>query len=573
MIKQITKPKIYSYVRFSTDIQIKGDSLIRQRESIEKYSKSKGYEVDETLRFEDKGLSGYTGKNLQEGGKLYAFLEEIKKGTVPKGSILLIEALDRLSRTEPTTFLSIFIQILDEGITIVTTKDGGEYTKENFNNDIAKLLTSIIYMVQANNESKQKSWRLKEAWKRKRENIGKEFYSKKCPSWLMPIPKENRFEIIPAKVETVKRMFKMVLDGDHCEGIARKFSKEGVPAVGGRKLWSSSYVSQTIRNISVTGKLFLHEMKDGKRIKVGDAIQDYYPRIVSDEDFLKVNAILDARQKNGKNGRITDQNIFRGMLFCGYCGSPAYRNKKGGDKYRKNGSSFYVCSRAKEGNGCLYYSWNAKEFEQDFLSHAKELQANMVSGDDVKEKLVQNDVIRLELGEVEKKIDNITDAISEGIASAALKIKLGDLESKKIELGIKFDKSEREVSRVKSPISNLDEMKEFLSKLDQPVFRKKAANVISSVYDKIYMFFGGDRFTFAKITCDSKRLVKENPDCLKRVSALIRDKYDRKENRFFVAKINGLGINKRICFPRNAITPDQLNEVGNEEVDLMESQN
>jgi DNA invertase Pin-like site-specific DNA recombinase len=123
-MRSIIKPKIYSYVRFSRDIQIKGDSLERQRESIEKYSKLKGYEVDETLQYEDQGVSAYTGKNLEEGGKLYAFLEEIRNGNVPRGSVLLIEALDRLSRAEPTKFLSVFIQILDEGITIVTTKDG-----------------------------------------------------------------------------------------------------------------------------------------------------------------------------------------------------------------------------------------------------------------------------------------------------------------------------------------------------------------------------------------------------------------------------------------------------------------
>jgi DNA invertase Pin-like site-specific DNA recombinase len=570
MKNNATQPKIYSYVRFSTDIQIKGDSLTRQRESISKYSEGKGYELDETLRFEDKGLSGYHRKNLEEGGKLYAFLEEIKKGNVPVGSILLIEALDRLSRAEPSIFLSLFIQILNAGITIVTTKDGGEFTKENFNNDISKLLTSIVIMVQANKESKDKSWRLKEAWKRKRANIGTKFYTKRIPSWLKAIKEENRIEVIPTHAETVKRMFQMILNGDHCEGIARKFIKEGVPVVGRRGAWSSSYVSQTIRNLSVTGSFQPHRIENEKRVEDGSLIQDYYPRIVSDADYMKANAVLDSRQKHGKSGRITVQNMFRGTLFCGYCGSPAYRNKKGGDKYRKNGSTFYVCSKAKEGNGCLYYAWNAKEFEQDFLKHADEIQINMVSGDDVRKKSDALEVVHLELMDVEKKIENLTDAIADGLDSSAVRTRLSDLELKKIGLRVTHEKAEREVARAKSPVATVDEMKMFLSKMDEPDCRKKAANAISAIYDKIFLFFGGNRFQFAKIVSEFKRLTKENPDNPKKVAALIRDMSDRKKHRFFVARVNGLGVGGRISFPSNAISPDELCEVGEvEEMDMV----
>lgn len=557
----ITKPKIYSYVRFSRDIQLKGDSLTRQRDSISNYSQKMGYELDESLRFEDKGLSGYSRENLREGGKLYAFLEEIKKGNVPKGSILLIEALDRLSRAEPTKFFKVFTDILDAGVMIVTTKDGGEYTKENVNNDISKLLTSIIYMVQANSESKEKSRRIRNAWVTKRKEIGKKFYSSRCPSWIKPIPSENRFELIPGKFETVQRMFKMVLDGDHCDGISRKFIEENVPIVGKRKLWSSSYVRISLRNLSVTGKFQTHKMENGKRIPDGEVIPDYYPRIVSDEDYARVNAIMDSRQKNGKSGRITDQNIFRGILFCGYCGAPAYRNRKGSDKYRKNGSTFYVCSRAKEGNGCLYYAWNAKEFENDFLSHAQELQVGMSSGNEVREKIAQRDVIVLDLKETEKGIENITNAIEQGLISPSLKTRLRSLEDRKESLRIEYDKKDREIIRLQSPVSTVEELQAFLRNLEQPENRKKAANVISSAYDKIFLFFGGSRYTFANITRDWKQLAKEHPDNLGKVSAMIRDKYDRKKNRFFVARINGLGINGRTCFPRNAFTPDQLNEI------------
>ena len=94
MIKTATI-KAYSYLRFSTPEQSKGDSKRRQIEGAEEYAKANGLVLDEKLR--DEGISAYSGANRDKGA-LGGFLKKVEKGLIPTGSVLIVESLDRLSR-------------------------------------------------------------------------------------------------------------------------------------------------------------------------------------------------------------------------------------------------------------------------------------------------------------------------------------------------------------------------------------------------------------------------------------------------------------------------------------------
>ena len=69
--------KAYSYIRFSTPDQIKGDSLRRQLEGSRQWADDNGYELDTSLR--DLGVSAYSGANRTEGS-LRKFIEMIEIG-------------------------------------------------------------------------------------------------------------------------------------------------------------------------------------------------------------------------------------------------------------------------------------------------------------------------------------------------------------------------------------------------------------------------------------------------------------------------------------------------------------
>ena len=81
--------KAFSYIRFSTAEQAKGDSFRRQTELAERYAATHNLQLDRELTFRDLGISAFTGENAATGA-LAAFLEAVHKGIVPKGSVLLV---------------------------------------------------------------------------------------------------------------------------------------------------------------------------------------------------------------------------------------------------------------------------------------------------------------------------------------------------------------------------------------------------------------------------------------------------------------------------------------------------
>ena len=135
-------PKCYSYIRFSTPEQLKGDSLRRQLKMSEEYAAEKGLVLDDRLSLRDLGLSAFHGHHRSKGA-LGLFLAQVEEGKIPKGSMLIVESLDRLSREEVLDALGQFTSIIKAGVTVVTLIDRMEYSQKSVNANIGQLIISI----------------------------------------------------------------------------------------------------------------------------------------------------------------------------------------------------------------------------------------------------------------------------------------------------------------------------------------------------------------------------------------------------------------------------------------------
>src|SRR5438046_2989733 len=127
------------------------------------------------------GCPATTGSNVLVGS-LGRFLEAAKTGQVTPGSHLLVESLDRLSRQELERSMSIFLEIINNGIVLVTLSDQQEYRSGK--TDLGKMIGSLAIMSRSHNESFEKANRLKASWSRKRETISEQKLTAMCPSWL-----------------------------------------------------------------------------------------------------------------------------------------------------------------------------------------------------------------------------------------------------------------------------------------------------------------------------------------------------------------------------------------------------
>ncbi len=86
-----------SYIRFSTPEQALGNSEERQVEKAEEYCAAHGLTLAKEDVLRDLGLSAYRRRT---DGAFTGFLEAVNAGKLPAGTVLIVEAWDRLWRTE-----------------------------------------------------------------------------------------------------------------------------------------------------------------------------------------------------------------------------------------------------------------------------------------------------------------------------------------------------------------------------------------------------------------------------------------------------------------------------------------
>src|SRR3984957_8762789 len=198
----VSRPRAYSYLRMSTDLQLKGDSRRRQLEASTAYAAAEGLDLNDDAQLEDIGISAYRGANLRDGA-LGQFLNAVKAGVVKPGSYLLVESLDRLSREELLPAHTLFLSIVQAGINLVTLADQKVYRAGEAN--LVDMITSLVIMSRAHEESRIKGLRVGAAWKNKRlKAAAGEPMTMRCPAWLAALSEmdHGRRGVRPQRTKT-----------------------------------------------------------------------------------------------------------------------------------------------------------------------------------------------------------------------------------------------------------------------------------------------------------------------------------------------------------------------------------
>lgn len=425
-------PKCYSYIRFSTPEQLKGDSLRRQLKMSEEYAQEHGLELD-SMR--DMGLSAFTGKHRTKG-KLGDFLALVKAGKIPKGSTLIVENLDRLSREEVLDAFDQFRDIIKAGIKIVTLADRMEYTRESLSANIGQLMISLTIMSRAHEESAIKAKRLKAAWSGKRDKIDQKKLTARAPAWLKLNEPGTVFEPILERAEIVRRIFRDKLSGKGTRTICQELNQQTawLPSTqkrnSGPPEWRESYITKILRSPSVIGIYQPHQSisdEDGRKSRepVGEPIADYYPAIIPEDLFYAVQKQLEANKEKagrggGRNGKIS--TLFGHVAKCGYCGgSMAFMSKGPLPK----GGTYLVCDSARRKvSDCKRRLIKYAEFEELILTYCKGLDpSDLLPGNEERESALN--VLKGQLftaqgkaKEASSKVENLSDTIATTTSAA-----------------------------------------------------------------------------------------------------------------------------------------------------------
>lgn len=372
--------KVYSYTRFSTPEQAAGDSYRRQTEAAQRWAAARGLVLDDRLSFSDEGISAYRGGNVETDKGLGAFLYACQQDLVEPGSFLLVESLDRISRMSPRRAQRLLDDIVDAGVTIVTLSDGQEYTAERLDSDPTAMLIALMVAWRAHEESKTKGRRVAAAWEEKRNRVRRGEDAKltsKAPAWLRWT--SDGWQLAEPHADTVRRVYRMTLEGVGEHSIAKALNEDGTPVMGRGKLWHRSTVAKLLRNPAVIGKLtpgrIEHDAQGKRRRVMEEPIAGAYPPVLTEADWQAVRAIKDGTTSapRGRAGAQPLQNLFGGLARCPDCGAAMTRVFKG----RKGGKPKLVCTAAKAGKAKHYVTVPQEEVEAAFVRNWQGLLAEV----------------------------------------------------------------------------------------------------------------------------------------------------------------------------------------------------
>lgn len=338
--------KVFSYIRFSSAKQSAGDSYSRQVKAAKAFCDENDLELADPREylFFDAGRSAFKGKHLDDTGELARFLSFVEDGTIPPGSYLVVESLDRLSREKVRDALPRFLDLLAKGINVYTSVDKRLYTKDYNELD---LIISIISMSRAHEESALKGGRVSSAWRNKQKEAretGKPL-GKLRPLWLDVTP--DGYVLNPANVAIVRRIFDLSTKGHGSRIIAATLNQEGVASFSaGRKNFSGLWGFSTVRHIlgsrAVLGEYQPHIFIDGKRTPDGEPIKGYFPSVLTEDEFYLAHAARSSRKTHTITKTTTNFNVLAGILYCYKCGALIHLQGQRGRKY-------YKCSKTTKG--------------------------------------------------------------------------------------------------------------------------------------------------------------------------------------------------------------------------------
>jgi DNA invertase Pin-like site-specific DNA recombinase len=233
----------HSYARFSTLEQAQGDSERRQVEAARAYCERQGFELSD-LKLIDRGRSAYKPDRQRALGE---FLRAAEDGRVKAGDILLIEAIDRLSRKSILQTQKLIIEIFDSGIDIaILTPMEKIYSAESY--QIGEAIELAAFAYQANLYSTNLSHRIRASCEqaRKRAYQGQIIAGAGRPSWLEV--KSGKFMVKAEARPAIAYIFRRVIGGASTRSIVAELQSR-FPPWSKRKKTSGTWNQCFVRNL------------------------------------------------------------------------------------------------------------------------------------------------------------------------------------------------------------------------------------------------------------------------------------------------------------------------------------
>jgi DNA invertase Pin-like site-specific DNA recombinase len=474
----------YSYVRFSTPEQARGDSARRQDDAAADWCARNNVRLDTSLSLRDLGVSAFKGAHRTDDKRALAgFLKLVERGQVPHGAYLIIENLDRLSREEVVPATHLLTGILVKGVRVVQLSPAELVLTGK--SDPFDIMRAVMELSRGHGESKIKSERVSKAWAERRRKVREEgeLLTRRLPAWVEE--RGGKLSLIPSRAAAVRRVFELAAGGYGLTAVVRRLRAEKVPPIGTSGHWCRSYVGILIRDRRALGEFQPRKRRGGP---YGEPIAGYFPAVVTEQEFYAARA--GAAQRKQRPGRPLKGgvNVFAGLLHDALDGGGMYAKNstdRRGTQRRTLINALYSQLRSTR------RSFPLATFERGILSMLREVDPREVLGQGGPDEAA---VLAGELGRVGAKIAELEAELLNGNVAALAKV-LRRLEGEKQELEGKLAEARQKAAHplgeawkgVRSLLTALDDAP------DPEDVRLRLRAVLRRVIDSIWVVVTGGR--------------------------------------------------------------------------------
>lgn len=402
------------YARYSSDNQ-REESIDGQLRECRAFAEKNGIRVIDT--YIDRALSAKTDNRPQ-------FQQMIKDSSKGLFDVVIVWKLDRFARNryDSAHYKAI---LRKNGVKVISATEAISEGAEGI------LLESML-------EGMAEYYSVELAEKTLR-GMTENALACKSNGGILPIgyvTDENlHYQIDPVLAPVVVGAFERYSEGATIKKIAKEINAKGIRSKRGKEI-SENTVSLMLRNRKYIGE---YRFKD---VIISNGI----PSIVPRELFDRVQERMSANRKAPAKHKAQEEYLLTTKLFCGKC--KCMMAGESGTSQNETTYRYYKCPGVKYHRGC-----DKKTVRKDWIEDLiiQQIKA-IVFNDSLIEKLAdmvletQNQenavipILQQQLAETEKGIENMLNAIQQGIITPSTKQRMDELESRRNELILQIGK-------------------------------------------------------------------------------------------------------------------------------------
>lgn len=446
------------YARYSSDNQ-REESIDAQIRAIKEYCQKNNMQIAKV--YTDEAFTATTDDRPN-------FLKMIRDSELDIFDVVIVHKLDRFARDRyDSAYYKRMLKKRD-----IKVKSVLEHLDDSPESVILESVLEGMAEYYSKNLAREVMKGMKETAYQCKHNGGR-------PPLGYDVAEDKTYKINEHEAQAVKIIFKMYANNKGYSEIIDTLNEKGYRTQTGRKFGKNSFhdilKNEKYRGIYIFNRTAKKEFgkrthRKSKPDKEIIRIEEGMPRIIDDITWGKVQKRM-AKNRKGANSA-KENYLLSGLIYCGKCSGAMTGARRRAGRNKKLYVS-YECSTRKRTKGCDMKAINKTYVENIVIDY---LEQNIFSPDAINnliKKIIEysqtqsieiNKDIKLfteQLAGTETEINNIVNAIADGMYHPSMKLKMDSLESKKSMLTQKIQEAKLQ-SEIHAP--NETTIRKYLEK-------------------------------------------------------------------------------------------------------------